>query len=1132
MDRCFGKKAWFGRTTGSRHAWFFGLVFAAAVFCFAGGAWAGQGVLTRYPTLHGNTIVFEAGGNLWRVDRQGGEAQRLTTDGGFDIMPRFSPDGKLIAFTGQYDGNTDVYVMPAKGGVAKRLTFHSDVVKDAPLRWGPDNMVVTWTPDGKNVLFLSRRDTFNSWFGRLFLISPEGGLPTRLAVPKGGMTSFSPDGSKIAYNRIFRNFRTWKDYYGGLAQDVWIYNFKTRKTERITKWKGTDTDPMWYRNTIYFASDRGPAKRLNIWAYDLKTKSFRQITHFSAYDVDWPSLGDNGIVFQDGGALYVLDLPSEKLHKLEVTVPLDGVRTRPRWVKTAKLIKSFGIAPNGKRALFGARGDIFTVPVKHGNTRDLTQTSNAREMFPAWSPNGKWIAYVTDRTGEAQMAVRPSGGGGSETILTDRKAGYLYEPVWSPDSARLAFSDSDHVLWVLNIKDRKTVRVDRDPREEIHHVQWSPDALWLAYSKAGPEDMGSDDDASTYMGRIFLYSLATGKTTLVSNGLSNDYDPVFSPDGKYLYFVSSRHINPVFSQTEFNIATLKMAGLYAATLQKDEPSPFAPRSDEGSVKPEKVKKNETWKPGAIPPIHIDLAGLMRRVVPFPVPCGNIVSLSASAGRVYYVTLPTRTMTEPLPGEQPGLHVFDMAKRRNSLLATPADAYALSADGSSVVYNHGKHYTVVSALLPGNGISKGGKPAAKKLDLSKMRDLVNPVEEWHEMFHEAWRLERDFFYSTKMNGVNWDSVRAKYEKLLPAMACREDLNYLIGGMIGELHSSHSYVGGGDRYHFRSPYVATGLLGADFALDAKSGRYYFKKIYAGDNSREGTRSPLTEPGVDVRRGDFLLAVDHNDLKAPTNPYSLFVNTLGRTVTLRVAKDARGDGAREVVVRPIRDELNLRLKAWIARKRGMVKKASGGKIGYIYISDMEDVGMKQFVRQFYPQIDKQGLILDVRWNGGGEIDQILLERLRRVLIGMSTNRERVPFTIPEQVLHGYMACIENHYSASDGDIFPYYFKHYKLGPVVGTRTWGGVRGIRGYWPLLDGGYITIPEDSLYGLNSQWIIENYGVDPNVEVDNLPGDVMAGRDAQLQEAVKLIMEKIKAHPLTLPLPPPLLPAYPPRRRP
>ncbi|MGC8724485.1 MAG: S41 family peptidase [Acidobacteriota bacterium] len=1123
MHRRFIGRRGSKRPGGLGRVWLLALAIAVTGWAWTGPARASENALTRFPTLYGNEIVFESGGNLWRVSRQGGVAQRLTTDRGNDLMPRFSPDGRWIAFTGQYDGNTDVYVIPAEGGAPRRLTFHSDVVEDAPMRWGPDNMVVTWTPDSKGIVFLSRRDTFNSWFGRLFVVPLEGGLPVRLPVDTAGLCTYSPDGTKLAMNRIFRNFRTWKRYYGGLAQDVWIYDLHSHSCERVTDWKGTDTFPMWFGDTIYFASDRGPEGRLNLWAYDVKTKVFRQVTHFTDYDIDWPSLGNDGIVFQDGGDLYVMDLPSEQLHKLDVTVPSDDVRTRPRWVDASKDIMTFGIAPNGKRALFDARGEVFTVPEEHGNTRDLTQTSGAREMYPAWSPDGKWIAYVTDRTGEAEIAVRPADGSGEERLLTDRTKGYLYGPHWSPDGSKVAFSDSDHVLWILDVASRQVTRVDQDRREEMHHFSWSPDGLWLAYTKAGPQDMGSDDDASTYMGRIYLYNVKEAKSTLVSTGQTSDMEPLFSPDGKYLYFISARHENPVFSESEFNVATLKMDGIYVATLQAGEPSPFAPRSDEGVVKSAEAPKEAAWKPGVIAPIRIDLQGLAQRVVPLPIPAGDIRDLAAAAGRLYYLTVPLKSFDTPLPGEEPALHVFDMAKRKDEVLASPVGEYALSADGTTVLTKEKKVYTLESALAKGEG-GESVKPV--KLDLSRMKAFIDPVQEWKEMYGEAWRLERDFFVNPEMNGVNWDKVRVQYAKYLPLLACREDLNYIIGEMIGELHNSHTYVGGGD--DFKNPYVPTGLLGVDFGLDKAAGLYTFAKIYAGDNSKPSLRSPLTEPGVNVKAGDYLLAVNGHPLRAPTNPYSLFVNTLGTTVTLTVADDAAGKNRREVQVKPIPEELELRLKDWVDHNRAEVDRLSGGKIGYLYLTDMDETGMKEFIRQFYWQTPKEGLIIDDRWNGGGEIDQILLERLRRILIGMDTNREGERFTIPTQVLHGYMACLINHYSASDGDIFPYYFRKYGLGPVIGTRTWGGVRGIRGFWPLCDGGYVTIPEDALYGLHSQWVIENHGVDPDIKVDDMPGDVIAGKDAQLEKAVEVLMEKIKAKPMTLPAPPPHLPAYPP----
>ena len=1093
---------------------------ALAALLLSGLAWfvpaQAAGTLARFPTLHGDSIVFEAHGNLWKVGRAGGQASRLTAESGYDLMPRFSPDGKWIAFTGQYQGNTDVYVIPAAGGAARRLTYHSDVVDRAPERWGPDNMVLGWTPDSKQVVFLSRRSSMNSWFGRYFTVPVDGGEEKLMPLDKGGMFSWSPDGKSIAYNRIFRNFRTWKRYTGGLHQNTWIHNFQTGHDELAVDSKGSDIDPMWYGNTLYVASDRGTEHRFNLWAMDLSTKEMRQVTHFSDYDVDWPSLGPDGIVFQDGGSLYVLDLPSEQLHKLDVDVPDDGTQTGVRFVDGSKYIQAndpaggnaFDVSPNGKRALLQARGDVFTLPAEHGNTRDLTQSSNAKEENPSWSPDGKWIAYVTDASGEDQIAVRPAEGG-AEQVISDFKTGYFYKPVWSVDGSKLAFSDNEHQLWWLDVKSHKTVKVDQDPYNEMHDYTWSPDGKWLAYSKQRANQLPG----------IWLYSMDSGKATLVSSSMDADLNPAFDPDGKYLYFLSARHDNPTFSQSEFNIATLKMFGIYAATLDRNASSPFAPRSDEGMPAGED-KGDKTDKGGKPAPLHIDFDGLMKRAVPVPVPSDNYAGLTATPGHLYFLSLPNQTIDGPLSGEHSALHMYDLDKRKDKVLTQDLAGYVLSADGKTALVNtqDGKFQFLDAS---------GGDDKPKDLDTSRMTMKVDPVAEWDEMFHMAWRLDRDFFVNRKMNGVDWDGVHAKYTRLLPLMGHREDLNYLIGELIGELSNSHTYVGGGD-LNDGTPAVPTGLIGADFGLDSKSGRYFFQKIYAGDNTREGFESPLTEPGIDVTAGDYLMAVDGHELKSPTDPYSLFVGSRGRTVTLTVADDASGKGRRDVTVKTLHDELNIRQDDWIKRNRAYVDKVSDGQIGYIYLDDMGSNGMHQFIEQFYAQIDKPGLIVDERFNGGGFIDQIVLERLRRVLAGMTTNRQMVPQTDPGQVSNSYKVCLINEYSASDGDIFPYYFRKYGLGPLIGMRTWGGVRGIRGDWPLLDGGYITIPEGTNYGLDSQWVMENHGVEPDIQVDDLPGDVVAGKDAQLDAGIKNIMDRLKAHPLTLPPAPPLIPAYPP----
>jgi tricorn protease len=1076
----------------------------------------------RYPTLYGNTIVFVAHDNLWSVARTGGIASRLTADEGRMVMPRFSPNGHWLAFTAEYQGNRDVYVMPAGGGLPQRLTFTSDELAEAPLRWGPNNMVVTWTPDSSHIVFLSRRQSWNGAFTKPYTVPVGGGLAEPLPLDRGGQLSYGPGGKQIAYTRIFRDFRTWKRYDGGMAQDIDVYDFQSRQLKHVTDWVGTETSPMWLGGTIYFLADHDPSRRRNIWAYDIASGAFRQLTHFTDYDIDFPSLspgpeGQAGIVFQQGGKLRVLDVPSEQLHDLDVTVPDDGTRTGTRWLDAKTAIRDqdtsqhtdFDLAPNGNRAVFSARGDLFTLPAEHGNTRNLTETSDADEDHPSWSPDGKTIAYTTDGSGEQQIAVRPAEGGPEKT-LTHFERGYFYGPRWSPDGKLLAFSDHEHRLWLVPVAGGEPTQVARDPYVEIHDYSWSPDGRWLAYSIQGANQQSG----------IWLYNIETRKATLVSNTRFNDFSPAFDAAGRYLFFISARHENPTLSRTELNVATLKMTGIYVATLKRDAASLFAPQSDEGVGEKDlgdKGAKSHEVNPSAddekagskkaveqpdfkSKPVGIDLEGLMARAVPLPITPAEIGNFDVRDDKVLYLTGPSQMIEGPLPGEKPVLHVYDLKERKDASLVEGLSAYALSADG------------------------KGEDDDKKTLDLSHMRVRVEPTQEWAEMFNSAWRLERDLFYSPKMNGVDWAAVRSSYAKLLPLVGSRSDLNYLIGEVLGELGNSHTYVGGGDEMP-EERRVPTAFLGADFATDAASGRYRLARIFPGDNTRDVYRSPLTAPGIDVHDGDYLLAIDGVELKTPVDPYSLLVGKQDSTIKLTVAESPAGK-RRDVIVQPVKDELALREQAWIDHNRDAVAQASGGRVAYIYLSDMAGRGMDQFVRQFYSQLDKQALIVDDRWNGGGFIDQIVLERLRRIVIGMDVNRETGLQSLPAQLIIGPKICLTNHFSASDGDIFPYYFRKYGLGPLLGTRTWGGVRGIRGEWLLLDGGYITVPEDALYGLDSQWVIENHGVDPDMVVDDSPADWMQGHDVQLESAVTYILDQLKKHPAALPLPPPALPAY------
>jgi tricorn protease len=1103
---------------------------------------AAHAALPRFPQPYGDRIVFVADGNIWSVAKTGGAAERLTSAAGQDMFPRVSPDGKWIAYTEASRAGTDVWVIPAWGGAARRLTYHPTTEAGTGGRHGPDNMVVTWSPDSQNVVYLSKGDQWNSWIQYMYKVPVMGGAPVAMPIDSAvGLATFGPDGHTIAYNRIFRNFRTWKRYNGGLAQQVFTYDFNTKALNQITNWSGTNTSPMWYGRKIYYLSDQDKNRRANIWVYDLDTKQSREITHFTDYDIDFPALGGDAIAFQQGGKLYRLDLPSEQVSEVPISVPDDNPRTRAHVDSVKNEVRDsdpagqpdYALAPNGKRTLFSARGDIFSVPTEYGATRNLTSTPGIDEDHPAWSPDGRTIAYTTDAGGGQQIAIRPAEGG-PEKVLTAFTEGYFYGPVWSPDGKTLAFSDGSHKLWTVRTDGGAPKEVAQDKLGEIHDQAFSPDARWLAFSLSAPSDRRRD---------LYLYEIATGKLTRLGNGGEVDYGPAWSADGKYLYFVSNRHENTVPSDIEFDFEVLKSNGVYAIPLARDTASPVAPKSDEADSGPPEGAKaarpGDKGKPpekdqsgkgepapdstGPIAPIHIDLDGMMARAVALPIEPAEIGQMDARGQRIYYLTQPIGLIDGALKGEKSALHFYDFKTRKDAVIAEDVDSYSLSLDGERVLIKHDNSYTVVDTKAD----AMKDSDTKKALNLDHMRVLVDPPAEWAEMFDNAWRLERDLFFSPVMNGVDWKAVHDSYAKLLPTLGSREDLNYLIGQMIGEISNSHTYVGGGDDGD-STPRVHAALLGVDWALDAASGRYRIAVIYPGDNTREDYRSPLAQPGLDVKAGDYVLAVNGVELRAPASPDSLLqLADADTTVDLTVADTPNG-ARRHVVVKPVEKEISLREAAWIAHNRALVDKLSGGKVGYVYMSDMEQLGLQQFVRQFYGQLDKQALIMDDRWNGGGFIAPYALERLRRALVVLGTNRESGVFTEPQEVLNGPKVALLNHWSASDGDIFPYLFKLYGLGKLVGTRSWGGVRGIRGNWRMMDGGYITIPEDALYTPDRVWSVENHGVDPDIEVENMPADLLAGHDVQLETAVDLMLKAIAGKPPNLPAPPPLIPAYPP----
>lgn len=1077
--------------------------------------------LIRYPTVHGDDVVFEAGGDLWKTTLAGGTATQLTADSGFDMAPHFSPDGRWIAFTGWYEGNTDVYVIPAAGGPVRRLTWHSinEKVGKDKLQPAPDNTVVGWTPDGKAVVFLSRRNSFNPQVMHAWTVPLAGGLPAELPLPWTGPLSFNATGREVAYNKLDRVLRPYhrKHYFGGQAQDVWIYDFDTHKVRQITHWKGADVWPMWHGDTIYFTSDRGVHGVQNLWAYSLGKNHFSQITHFDTYDVDWPTLGDDGIALSDGGDLYVYTFSDRKLHKIDVRVPLNGIAALPHWIDAGKHVDSAAVAPNGKLAVFSAWGALFTVPAKHGGTVTLTHDPGADERDPAWSPDGKTIAYLYAKGSRDAIALR-SASGGAPRLLT-RGAGVSYQgPIrWSPNGQWLTYVDSNQNLWLQNVKTGRRYKIATDPsgRVTFTDLAWSPGSDWLAFSKTLADRKSG----------LFLYHLTDHSLHGISSGQFDDYAPAFSDDGKYLFFASRRLVNPAFGQFDTIMAGLDASGLYAATLAADTASPLAPREPEPI---DQRPAHPTPKGGAkgaaehTGPLRIDLTGLMSRAVQLPVPAANITAVVAAKGVVYYTTQPDQILGGKLSGETPQVRAYDLAKRKDLTLDSGGDGLMLSADGSTLLYQSKGKWVLRPARFD-------AKSKDEALDLAQVRRWVYPRAEWTTSFGEAWRNVRDYFFDPDLIKSEWDAIGQRYRRLLPLAASRNDVTWLIANMMGTFGESHMYVRGGEPDQiWKTPATTTADLGAEFALDPASGRYKLSRIYQGDNTIPGYRAPLAQPGLKVSVGDYVLAINGQQLKAPMNPYALLNGTYGTVVSLLLAHDAAGRNAWTIRVEPVANAAKLHLLAWIRHNREEVDKLSGGRIGYVYLEDMGATGMREFIRQYYSQMRKQAIIFDDRWNLGGFIDPFLFDRIDRPLTGMVTNRYGWADPTPN-AFHGYMAALINRGSASDGDIFAYMFKADHLGPTIGSRTWAGVRGYDGPFRLFDGVDQIVSDNGMYGLQSQWVVENIGVSPDVTVHDEPGDLNRGYDAQLQTAVRILMHEIRSAPRTLPPPPPWAPAFPPQ---
>jgi tricorn protease len=1067
-----------------------------ALVALATGAFAQERLtrLLRQPDIHGDTVAFVYAGDIWLASADGGDARRLTSDAGMEYFPKFSPDGRWIAFTGDYSGSRQVFVISVDGGAPRQLTFYNDVGV-LPPRGGIDNRVLDWTPDGKNILFNPHRLPWSDRMPAHYVIPAAGGMETALAIPEGSAGSYSPDGTKLAYTPIEREFRTWKRYRGGRAQDVWIYDLARNTAEQLTKNQYTDNQPMWVGNTIYFTSDREDG-RLNLWAYDLATKKETKVTNHTDYDVVWPSADKSQVVYENGGYLY--KFANGKATQIPIRVYGDFRNTLPYFKNVRDNIDWFVISPTGARALFVARGDIFSAPAKEGEIRNLTQTPGVRERDATWSPDGRWIAYLSDRNGDYEVFVRAADGSGDERQVTRDGKAWRFTPQWSPDSKLLAYSDKDHALHVVDVTSGKVTAVDKDEYGDITDYRWSPDSRWLTYTKNNEAQFSS----------IYVYNLGDAKVSRLTSGMTNDGNPVFDPKGRYLYFTSNRDFNLTFSAWEFNYLYTDPTRVYVGILSEDGPALFLPQSDEEkAAAPAPASAEEPKKDAAKPAaaskavvVKIDPAGFENRVRAIPGAPGTYSNLNALANGVLYVRG---------DGDSGSLKFYNIDDRKEETILESLRGYELSANGEKILAAINRNYSIISA-------KPGQKPNDSLLKLDAMEMKVDPKAEWAQEFNDAWRILRDWFYDPAMHGLDWNAIRAKYGQLVPHVANRADLDYILGEVAGEMNAGHVYVGSPGEINTKR--VDNGLLGAEIVAD--SGYFRVKNIYPGENWHEAFRSPLTEPGVKVKEGDYILAVDGVSAKGVDNFYRLLENKADRVVTLLVNASPSTTGAREEKVRPVRKETNLRYLEWVASRRAYVEKASGGRIGYMHLPNTAQEGNRELFKNFYPQVQKEALIIDDRYNGGGFIPDRMIELLDRPVLNYWARRNTKPTATPAYAHVGPKAMLINGYSASGGDALPYYFRKRGLGTIIGTRTWGGLIGISGNPNLMDGGSISAPQFRFFDTEGMWAVEGVGVAPDIEVVDRPDLVAKGQDPSLEAAVKLLLEQLEKNPVKRPVVP------------
>jgi len=1122
--------------------------------------------MLRFPDVSAEKIVFVYAGDLWTVPKEGGLARKLSSPKGQEMFPKFSPDGRTIAFSGNYDGNTDVYIVGVDGGSPKRLTHHPST-----------DLVVEWYPDAKNILYRSGMFSPSNRFNRFFKQPVAGGMPQTLPLPYAELASFNADATKMVFQFISTEFRTWKRYRGGMASDIWLYDFTNNTSEKLTDFAGTDALPMWRENTVYFLSDRDDRKKLNIWAYDLGNKQTRQITKFTEYDVKWPSIGPDAIVFENGGQLHLLDLANENSIPVLIQVPADLPDVRTSLKTVSKQIQDYSLSPSGRRALFEARGEVFTVPEKHGSIRNLTNSSGIAERYPAWSPDGKLVAYVSDRTGEYELYMCSGDGKDDEKQITRDGSAFRYSPAWSPDSKKIAFSDKTGSLFIVDIEKGAPKFIDKDEWSRLSYYSWSPDSRWLAYSKG----------MANRNGAIFIYDTEDQKTRQVTSDYYNDEDPVFDIGGDYLFFRSDRAFTPVYGDMDHTWIYPNSTEIFAATLRKDVGSPIAPRSDEEHVVPKKedkekdekesekkdadktppndeqINKDEwhglqaretTAKPvssQACPelsrrvegmavsqnaaekddakadeestkaekdktkPVKIDFDGFEHRIVKMPVSAGNIRSLRCVKNKLLFSRrLPAEARKDDEPSGT--LLYYDFKEREEKTIISGINGYELSADGKKVIYQSDSTYGIID-------LAAGKKVGDGKIATGSLKAWIDPKQEWKQIFTEAWRVQRDFFYDPNMHGLDWNAIKKRYEALLDYVVDREDLNYVIGEMIAELNASHTYVRDGD---IENPgTVSVGLLGCDFEPDTQNNAYRIAKIYEGAAWDAEARAPLRQPGIEVNEGDYLLAVNGRKLDTSKDPWAAFQGLADEVVTLTINSKPDLKDAREVTVKPASSEFRLRNLAWIESNRLKVQQASDNKVGYIYVPDTGRNGQNELVRQFTPQWTKDALVIDERFNSGGQIPDRFIELLNRPLYNYWARRDNRDWRSPFVAHIGPKVMLTNGWSGSGGDAFPYYFRKAGLGPLIGTRTWGGLIGISGNPQPIDGGYVSVPTFGFWNTEGKWDVEGYGVAPDYELENAPHKMAAGNDPQLEKAIEVILDLLEKQP------PPKLPkpVYPDR---